>query len=385
MRRYKKSKCRNGWKQCGNSTRCWPPETKCRDVNEKRVKQKTEKSSQSAERKVPIAAIIGASVATTAIVGGLAYTLINNRKGKAAYIPKKAETQRDPKSVYTSQGYDAAPSIETIPHEKAIFKGSQNQFKNESIEAKFANQDKARKWAQEVLNDPDTVILDLETTSLMQGVDPYNPDDWKTFKRDIPGITQIGIIDANLETGYDIKLNPERKLSDPSIAAMTGYDEKAARGKPNFKAYYPYLKEKLEGKRVLAFNGRFDFQVIDALCEQNGLPLIQYKNRPLRVNVGTISKDPPMGNDADVMHWFALYKYKGARPSLKRGEYDVDKGLAYTSLPTIPGGKDHDAFTDILSTYDVLRIMADGKKPYGMSPSEERNWNMYEDRKRRGQ
>lgn len=382
MKRRKRSKCRSGWKQCGDSPRCWPPETKCSDLQKNNEKPK--EKVQTAEKHIPIGKIVAASVAGTAIIGGLSYAIIESRK-KTNYIPEKADTSKLD-SMYPSDKLGNEKPIKTIATSPMEMEGS--DFKNRGkvneniLNEKIGNQYKARQWAKNVLDDPNTVILDLETTALMQGVDPYNPESWRNIRRDVPGITQIAMIDGGRKNGFDIKLNPERKMSNPAVAEMTGYDEVAAQNKPTFKQYYPKLKKLLTGKRVLAFNGRFDFQVLDALCENNNLPLIQYANRPMRTSFGTIERNPPMSNDADVMHWFALYKYKSARASTANEGYDTDRGLAYTSLPTIPNGNAHDALTDVLSTYDALRIMAEGRTPYGMSRQDEIRWNNFERRKK---
>lgn len=390
-RRYKRRKmrrlgpCPNNGVRCGNSTRCWPAGTKCKSRNEVDHDRKERKKAaenvkrgnakiERSEKKLDFGTIIGVGAVTVGVVGlGIYY---KSRQG--VVVPQKYQEDRIQKTMGSEQ---RDPMSAADPGAIERYKGGYENIVGDSEFSgnnRKVNQRKAQFWAQEVLKDPDTVIIDLETTALFENVNPADPSSWKKYRSDTPGIFQIGIVDGNLDKGYDIKLNPERKITKAAqqVTGMTDDDISSMKSRATFKDYYPYLKQKLENKRVIAFNSRFDLQVIDALCYKNGLEPIKYKNRPYAgVNKkGNITMDPPVGNDADAMHWFALYKGKMPRPDFRAGEYNIDTGLAYTKLPTIPGGKAHDALTDVVSVYDVLRIMAEGRKPYGMKPSEQQLW-----------
>ena len=365
MRRYKKSfkrykPCPNNGVRCGNSKRCWPAGTICEGD-----KEKTPEKPEKAEKKLDMKAIVaGAAVVT--LIGGATYYVVGRQK---TLIPKAAETKRDPQS---------ASDIPVPKYDESNVRDMRTQA---SVDDRMENRKEAQIWARKVLNDPDTVIIDFETTALFDNVDPADPTSWKKYRNDVPGIFQIGIVDGKMENAWDIKLNPEKDISKSAqrITGMSDSEVKEIQNKPTFKDYYPYLREKLENKRVLAFNSRFDLQVLDALCVKNDLELIPMKNRPYaKTSSKGIITNPPMGNDADVMHWSALYKGKRGRLSLKGGDYNTATSLAFTQLPTIPGGKAHDALTDVISTYDVLRLMAEGKMPRDMRPEELDTWNILE-------
>ena len=393
--RRKKSKCRNGWKQCGNSPRCFPPETIC--ANEKKRKEKKSPADKPArnekvkknERKVPYKALIAGAVAVTIAGASVGYLMTKKKEvipkpfepepghapeGMKTYDPSKrnvmnvdaskaAASNEDmftPQSSIKGRARKADGSVDTsVPNTSAFSREDLNE--NQKL-IKKENRMKAQQWAHEVLMDPDTVILDLETTGLMKGVDPYAPDTWKKQRGNVPGIAQIGLVDKDLNS-IDISMNPGKKIGKEA-AAVIGRSDKEFQNLPTFKEYYPNLKKYLTGKRVIAFNSRFDMQVIDALCIENDLPLIQYKNRPVMTPGGkNINSNAPLNNDADAMHWWALYLGKGIAPGMSGGKYDPKKGIAYASLPTLPNAKAHDARADCFSTYDVLRIMAQGATP----------------------
>ena len=396
---YKHKPCPNNGVRCGKSTRCWPAGTVCQSQKEvavverkrKRDRDDKEKNKEKVEHgeKHHNLKLLLAGAATVGVVGaGLLY--VKSKQG--ALVPKKAETKRDPQSASDTPvqrynrdnieelagGTDAFP---IIPPRDPVDE-MKNRLSRDTLTERLENQKKAQNWAQDVLNDPDTVILDLETTAAFDGVNPMDVSTWKKYRSDTPGIFQIGIVDGKFENAWDINLNPERKLTGraKAITGKSDEDIKKMENYPTFKEYYPHLKEKLEGKRVIAFNSSFDLQVLDALCYKNGLEPIKFKNR-VTSDINKKGIVPPTRPHAtDAMHWFATYKGKRGRMISKAGEYNVNTSIAYTPLPTIPGGKAHDALTDVISTYDVLRIMAEGKKPYGMRPSEERIWNNMQNR-----
>lgn len=395
-------------KRCGNSRRCYPADTICdNERNESNSRTKTTDERRTRKNKKSVSKITSESVrkikkherrrswkavaagAIAVTVAGASLGYIMTKKKEILPKPMDFESGNAPEGMKKYDGVISNPmpggdttargEVDAMFERKSIRQRQQSgeigtpvqgkyddkTFKSSMKEVKKENRRKAQQWAHEALSDPDTVILDLETTGLMRGVDPYTPETWKKQRGNVPGIVQIGMVDTELNS-VDVSLNPEKRISKEA-AAVIGRDPKEFMNQPNFKEYYPVLKKRLEGKRVLAFNARFDLQVIDALCIENDLPLIEYKNRPKppTVNRGKVQWNMPsvMDNDADVMHFWGLYLGKNMAPSMYGGNVDFNKGLAYASLPTLKNAKAHDATADCFSTYDVLRIMAKGATP----------------------
>lgn len=421
--KYKNLKpCPNNGVRCGNSSACFPKGTICKEnksknnitknpraiIDDVRVAEKQTQGSDSSQanitinngtnnsilnkikastKAIPWKALVAAGTITTVVGGSLLYLKVKDNKTKALYPTKYENTQAPDNLTLLKKTLDVSslPSDDSAAEEnQRMFekksKGlgttakidnesklpyNEEQFRSNQQQQKLYNHKLAREWAWDVLNDKDTIILDLETTSLISGLDPYTPEAYRKVRANVPGIIQIGMIETSTNNSLDIKLNPGRKL--PRIAQeITDNNGKNLDKYASFKDYYPKLNTLLEGKTVLAFNARFDMTVIDSLCEENNLPLINYKNRP--------ALNQPMDNDSDVMHWYALYMGKGARSDFKDGKYEPLQGLAYASLPKLPGQKAHDARSDCWSTLDVLRVMANGEKPRDMKVEEAKAW-----------
>lgn len=377
--------CPNNGIRCGKSTACFPKGTICREDREKAPKN--DKINTSTE-KIPWKALVAVGTVVTVTGGSLLYLKVkqNNREtmypvGFNSNTPAPDNLTPKQKTVtVTPSDSSGTEANDSMFKKKKVGLGSKSgaidnpsktpyneeQFKINRQSSKKDIHNTARNWAIDILNDKDTVILDLETTSLLEGLDPYSPETLRKMRSNIPGILQIGLVSAETQDSLDIHLNPGKKI--PKIAQeITGNNGKNLKKYATFKEYYPKLNTLLSGKTVLAFNARFDLQVIDALCEQEGLPLIQYKNRP---SSGT------MDNNADVMHWYGLYMGKGARADMSQGKYDPLTGLAYASLPKLPGQLAHDARSDCWSTLDVLRVMAAGEKPRDMKIEEKKAWDL---------
>ena len=406
-KKVNKKKCPPGKKRCGNSWKCYPMNTICEgeEVKKEKVFQKkadneAKSEEKKAERVIPYKTLIAGAVAVTVVGASVGYLLTKKKE----VVPQKAELSAESDAIPSSlQKYDpsknkdlwtsdvhekadlARKSDDEMFHYKQSIKQRQEQGKIGTESPKYVheeiisnkvsiakeNRKLAQEWARKVLNDPDTIILDLETTNLMTGVDPYAPDTWKRQRANVPEIAQIGMVDSNLNS-VDIHLRTNKPLGKEAAQIMGVEDRYStygykAKNLPDFDEYYEKLNKLLDGKRVIAFNGRFDLQVIDALCVKYNKPLIQYKNRPNRLydtnNQSTILKESILDNEADAMHWWGLYLGKGIAPGMSGGRYNPDKGLAYASLPTLPGAKAHDARADCFSTYDVIRQMAMGVTP----------------------
>lgn len=374
---YKKPQCNTGTKPCGKI--CIPQKYKChlgKNNSYKKKKDlisshyKKEKNIDAKEKKsfIDLKTIL-AGAAVTTIIGGGALMYYRSRNNRV--IPTSVHTNVADASTNIK---DRQPvGMETLPENPGtLWQNAENTFAR--VPNPVTREDHirdnraiAQRWARDILSDRDTVILDLETTGTLKVQDPYGILTPIKIRGDVPGITQVAAINSSLTQAWDYKLNPERQIG--TIASrITGNNNENLKNKPTFTEMYPKLRKMLQGKNVIAFNSRFDLQVIDALCEKHQLPLIEYKNRPSL-------NSTLMNNESDAMHWYALYIGKGARPPIGRSGYQGDAGLAMTALPTLPNAKAHDALSDVFSTYDVLRRMALGHEPYNMRPDEKKIWD----------
>lgn len=178
-----------------------------------------------------------------------------------------------------------------------------------------------RQWAIDVLVDPNTVILDTETTGL----------------HDTARIVDIAVITAAGETLINTLLNPGEPIPAESTDIHGITDEMIADA-PKFGGILPDLKKALTGKRVLIYNDYFDLQRL---------------GHELTVHHG------PIGDLLDVgREWLAIHDAKAEdvlQPySTWYGEWSEWHGNY--RWQRLGGG--HRAHGDCLAVIDCLKSMA---------------------------
>lgn len=317
--------CSPGFKRCGR--RCVNQEFTCAEDKEKKGAFSTQNL-----------ALLGGAVG---IFAGITLTAVVMSRSK-----------NEPKRVYLKP---IAPVIDGQSPSPPIIKDHKRMgISPEVLEAEEFDltpqqrHDKAVRWAQGVVDKGDsTFILDFETSDIFEGVNPLTDDYSSIGFIKPPGVVQIALNRADGGESYNIVLNPEELIS-PLAQRVHRLGQADVEGQPTFKDVYPFLKKTLEGKDLLAFNNRFDAQLMDALCEHNGLEPIKFSNR---------GEDGFIDNEGDIMHQFALYN--GRQPSKK-------KNLAYAQLPR---RKDLAAQTEgVKSDYDPYADLPrhNGRKPGGL-------------------
>lgn len=127
-----------------------------------------------------------------------------------------------------------------------------------------SDHDAESEWALQVLRQPDTVILDTETTGLTAG---YNE------------IIQLAVIDLQGNVLIDTLIKPEhpermfeRGERGRSAHDIHGISAEALADAPTFPEVHAKLLEILRGKIVLIYNKSFDVGMLKAMREQHQLP-----------------------------------------------------------------------------------------------------------------
>ncbi|PPK66189.1 3'-5' exonuclease [Actinokineospora auranticolor] len=128
------------------------------------------------------------------------------------------------------------PVVETERHARMIAAA-------EDHERMLAADQAAAAWATEVLADPDTVVLDTETTGLHGDV----------------RIVEIAVLDRHGAVLLDFLVHPGIPIP-PDSTAIHGITDTVVAGAPRFAELLPALTEVLAGRRVIIYK-RFTRQV----------------------------------------------------------------------------------------------------------------------------
>lgn len=174
----------------------------------------------------------------------------------------------------------------------------------------------AIEWAQAVLSDSDTVILDTETTGLGPGAE----------------VVQVSVIDALGNVLLDTLVKPCDPIPPEAIEIHDITNERVATA-PAFPEIYPRLLETLKGKYVVIYNASFDIRILNQSLHRHGLSL------------PTI----PIFLYTCAMDWYAPFY----------GEWNHRRGSYRWQRLT---GGDHSALGDCHATLALLYRMAEAGK-----------------------
>lgn len=109
--------------------------------------------------------------------------------------------------------------------------------------------ERVRRWARTCLNDPQLLVLDVQTTGL--------GDAWAV---------QIGLTDRGGTTLVDEVINPLNDI-DPAASELHGITGDRIFSAPRFSALVPDLTCLMAGRRCLTYNAAFDRGVLEReLC-----------------------------------------------------------------------------------------------------------------------
>lgn len=165
------------------------------------------------------------------------------------------------------------------------------------------------KWAKEILEDDNVVILDTETADL--GGD----------------IIEIAIINNKGDVLIDTRIYTD--LVAPGAFEVHGISVDDLKNAPQFEEVYPQIKQTLDGKHLLVYNFNYDMEILVGMADDHGLEEIQF-NRT-----------------ACVMEWFAQYIGNWSH-----------KWQSFT-WQRLPYGN-HSALSDCRGTLRLIREMAEG-------------------------
>ncbi len=165
-------------------------------------------------------------------------------------------------------------------------------------------------WAKTMLETADAVILDTETTGLMEG--PIaNPD---------AEIVELAIISVTGKVLYNSRFKPRYSIPQRTTE-IHGITNQAVKNSPKFSKEFSKILQILTGKIVISYNARFDEKILANTCNLHKLT-------------------PP----EDVMWECAMKVYKAYQ----------EPNTRFSKLP----GANHDALSDCKATLKLIKRMS---------------------------
>lgn len=176
---------------------------------------------------------------------------------------------------------------------------------------------KASDWAKERLEDPNTVVIDCETTGILRN-DPTTE------------IVQLAITNTAGKPLFCMLLKPAQPMKDEVIGIHKISNEMVF-GCPTFPQVAKMIAFILEGKHVISYNMDFDWKLLTHMFGK-------YQ-----------SNKPKIAGASCAMDKYSEWK----------GEWNEAKeGIRWQKLPNLSGLPAHDALSDCLSTLKVMELMA---------------------------
>ena len=177
--------------------------------------------------------------------------------------------------------------------------------------------EKAEMWAAERLANPNTVIIDTETT----GLPKINPD---------TEICQLSIIDTKGKPLFSMLLKPNQPMSEEVIGIHKISNELVI-NQPMFPQVAKMIEFILTDKHVVCWNADFDIALLWSLFKK-------YDQKLPKIVGASCAMD----------------KY-----SEWAGEWNTKRdGFKWQRLPALSGLPAHDAYADCLSTLKAMELVA---------------------------
>lgn len=175
----------------------------------------------------------------------------------------------------------------------------------------------AKQWAEQRLADPNTVILDVETTGILSK-DPNTE------------IVQLSIINTAGRPVLNMMLKPDRPM-DAQVQEIHGITNQMVQDKPFFLQVAKVIAAYLEGKHVVAYNADFDIALLVHMFQKYG------------------EQAPKFSGASCAMDQYSAWV----------GDWSVKKNdVKWQKLPNLSGLPSHDALSDCISTLKVMQKMA---------------------------
>lgn len=188
---------------------------------------------------------------------------------------------------------------------------------------------KASEWAKERLDDPDTVIIDTETTGILS----QDPD---------TEICQVSVINIEARPLLSMLVKPNKPMGDKVMEIHRISNEQVEK-QPTFPQIAKFLSFILEGKHVVCYNSAFDVKLLWSLYKKYGLSV------------------PKVTGVSCAMEKYSEFK----------SEWNDSKdGFKWHKLPKLATGEAHDSLVDCVSTLKLLQLMAGDFDPMKVEAEE---------------
>ena len=175
----------------------------------------------------------------------------------------------------------------------------------------------AKQWAVDRLADPNTVIIDLESTGILRQ-DPNTE------------IVQLSVINTAGRPILTMMLKPDRPMGE-EVQAIHGITNEMVQDKPFFLQVAKVISAYLEGKHVIAYNADFDIALLMHMFDKYQEPR------------------PKLAAASCAMDQYSAWV----------GEWSKKKNdVKWQKLPNLSGMASHDALSDCISTPKVMQKMA---------------------------
>lgn len=111
-------------------------------------------------------------------------------------------------------------------------------------------------WAKQMLSNPNVVILDTETTGLMEG----------PLANKNAEVIELAITTIKGKTLYNSRFKPRFSIP-PRTVEIHGIKNQDVKSSPKFAQEFQKILEIIKGKIVISYNARFDSKVIANTCK----------------------------------------------------------------------------------------------------------------------
>ena len=183
-------------------------------------------------------------------------------------------------------------------------------------EQQLKKTEEARTWARECLTDPNTLILDVETTGMLK-------DDPNTE------IVSLSLINMKGQVVLSSLVNPGRPIP-LVVQKIHGIEDRDVQSAMPWTVIGDLLTCVMANKHVVAFNANFDIHLVVHLCGKYGIPLPEF-------------------DVSCAMEYYAQFV----------GEWSKTKSdYKWQRLPKLAYGQAHDSLVDCQSTLLLLKKMA---------------------------
>lgn len=177
--------------------------------------------------------------------------------------------------------------------------------------------EQAKQWAQDRLANPNTIIIDLESTGLLS----QDPD---------TEIAQICILDTKGRSLFSMLLKPAQPMSEKVISIHHISNEQVV-NQPIFPQVAKIIAFILKDKHVVCYNADFDVKLLWHMFKKYGL------------------ETPKVGGTHCCMDYYSQWT----------GEWsDKKDDFRWQKLPNLIGEDTHDAQVDCRNTLQLMKKMA---------------------------